>query len=119
VTALRLSDDDGAGSILTVAILGAAITLCMMLAPLYMGLAARQSVAGAADAGALAAADIAVGRVPGVPCEAASRVAAANGASIVSCDVDGLIVTVTARRTLLGIAVTATATAGPGNSPVD
>jgi secretion/DNA translocation related TadE-like protein len=119
VTDLHLSSDEGAGSILTVAILGAVVALSMMLVPLYMGLAARQSVAGAADAAALAAADTAVGIVPGVPCDAASRVAAANGASINSCHVDGLIVTVTAARMLLGVSVTATSTAGPGGSAVD
>ncbi len=114
-----LSSDDGSGSILTVAIIGAVTALSLMLLPLYTGFAARQSVAGAADAAALAAADTVVGIVPGVPCAAASTVAAANGASILSCDVDGLIVTVTAARMLLGVSVTAAATAGPADSTVD
>lgn len=104
---------------LTIAILGAAIALSMMLVPLYAGLATRHSVTAAADAAALAAADTAVGIVPGVPCDAARRVAAANGASILSCDIDGLIVTVTAARIMLGVPVTAAATAGPGDSAVD
>ena len=109
-----LASEDGSGSILTVAIIGAVTALSLMLLPLYMGFAARQSVAGAADAAALAAADTVVGIVPGVPCAAA-----ANGASILSCDVDGLIVTVTAARMLLGVSVTAAATAGPADSTVD
>lgn len=115
----RTVSDNGSGSILTVAILGAITALTVMLLPLYMGLATRQSVAGAADAAALAGADTAVGIVPGMPCEVAERAAAANGASIVSCDVDGLIVTVVAARMMLGVSVTAAATAGPGDSPVD
>ena len=115
----RSAGEAGSGSILTVAILGAVTALSMMLLPLYMGLSARHSVAGAADAAALAAADTAVGIVPGVPCEAARRVAVANGAQILSCDVDGLIVTVTAARIILGVSVTAAATAGPGDSAVD
>jgi secretion/DNA translocation related TadE-like protein len=115
----RVAVDDGSGSILTVALLGAVTALTVMLLPLYVGLATRQSVAGAADAAALAGADAAVGIVAGIPCETAGRVAAANGASIVSCDVDGLIVTVVAARMMLGVSVTAAATAGPGDSPVD
>ncbi|GGK91098.1 hypothetical protein GCM10007382_08980 [Salinibacterium xinjiangense] len=115
----RRAGEAGSGSLLTVAILGAVTALSMMLLPLYTGLSARHSVAGAADAAALAAADTAVGIVPGMPCEAAGRVAEANGASILSCDVDGLIVTVTAVRIILGVSVTAAATAGPGDSAVD
>ena len=114
-----LGSDGGSGSILTVAIIGALLAMALMLLPLYMGLAARQSVAGAADAAALAAADTAVGILPGLPCDAAARVATANGASVRSCDVDGLIVTVTAFRMLLGVPVTAMATAGPPYSTVD
>ncbi|MGV8897552.1 MAG: Rv3654c family TadE-like protein [Rhodoglobus sp.] len=114
-----LRSDAGAGSILSVAIIGAVMALTMMLAPLYIGVVARRSVAGAADAAALAAADTAIGRVPGVPCDAAAVVAGANGASIVSCTVDGLIVSVTAQRTVLGIPVTAAATAGPADATVN
>ncbi|MFZ2964470.1 MAG: Rv3654c family TadE-like protein, partial [Rhodoglobus sp.] len=81
--------------------------------PVYGALATRQSVVAAADASALAAADVAVGIAAGFPCEAASRVAVVNGASVVSCRLDGLVATVTVSRWILGIPVTATATAGP------
>ena len=114
-----MDSDGGSGSILTVAIIGAVLAMALMLLPLYMGFAARQSVAGAADAAALAAADTVVGILPGLPCDAAERVVRANGASVLSCDVDGLIVTVTASRMLLGVPVTAVATAGPSYSTVD
>ena len=82
-------------------------------------LAVRQAVAGAADAAALAAADVASGLVSGYPCATAALVAAANGAAVASCAVDGLVVTVSASRDILGLAVTATATAGPPGSGVD
>ena len=114
-----LASDDGSGSILTVAIIGSVVALTMVVLPLYMGFAVRRSVAGAADASALAAADTAVGLLPGFPCDAASTVAAANGAMITACEVDGLIVTVTASRAVLGIAATAVATAGPAGPGVD
>ena len=42
-----------------------------------------------------------------------TRVAAANGASVTACSVDGLVATVSASRFLLGIPVVSTATAGP------
>ncbi len=70
-------------------------------------------MAAAADAAALAAADVAVGIVAGFPCETAATVASANGATLANCETDGLIVTVVAERELFGLAVTATATAGP------
>ncbi len=111
--------DAGSGSILAVAIVGAVTALTLMVAPLYMGYSARRSISGAADAAALAAADTAVGIVPGIPCDAAAAVATANGASIVSCTLDGMIVTVTAETSVMGISVTATATAGPADSAVN
>jgi secretion/DNA translocation related TadE-like protein len=101
------------GSVLTVGIAAGLIAITGTALPAHAALAARQAVAGAADAAALAAADVAVGRVPGVPCELAADVAAANGATLSSCAADGLVVTVTASRGLLGILVTASATAGP------
>lgn len=108
-----MSGDHGSGSLLAIAVGGSIAALTALALPLYMGLAARQAVAAAADASALAAADTASGRVPGYPCANAERVAAANGASIDACTIDGLIVTVTAARTIVGIPVAATATAGP------
>ncbi|GAA1638904.1 Rv3654c family TadE-like protein [Microbacterium flavum] len=58
-------------------------------------LSARAS--GAADASALAAADTASGAAPGTPCEVAARVAAAGGAALASCAVDGVVATVEVR----------------------
>lgn len=74
---------------------------------------------GAADASALAAADVAVGIVPGFACEQAAAVASANGARLAQCETDGLIVTVVASRPFLGLTITATATAGPPPDEMD
>lgn len=101
------------GSVVTVAIATGLVALTATTLPVMSALVARQTVSGAADAAALAAADVAVGLVGGFPCETASRVAAANGAGVDSCEVDGLVATVTVSRGILGIGVTATATAGP------
>ena len=111
--ALTLHGQRGSGSVLAVALVGAVTALASLSLPLYMGLAARQAVAGAADAAALAAADVAVGIAPGYPCDVAASVASANGAQLGSCQLDGLVVTVSASRSIVGIPVTSWATAGP------
>jgi len=107
------------GSVLTVGLVVGTVTLTSLALPLYMGLVTRQAVSAAADAAALAAADTASGLVGGIPCDSAARVAAANGAGLSECTVDGLVVTVTVQRPIVGIAVSATATAGPPASGVD
>jgi secretion/DNA translocation related TadE-like protein len=109
----------GAGTVAALG-LGLAIVAVFLLAvPLYVALAARHAVTGAADAAALAAADAASGLVPGHPCDLAARVAAANGASVEDCAVDGLVATVTVGRTVLGLAVSERASAGPAGSAPD
>ena len=103
----------GSGSLLTIAIGGAIAVLIALALPLYIGLSARHSIAAAADASALAAANVASGLFAGYPCEQASRVASSNGAELSQCDVDGLVVTVGVSGVILGIPVTVAATAGP------
>lgn len=103
----------GAGTILVVAIIGAVMTITGVALPLSSVLVVRQRVAGAADAAALAAADVVVGRLPGEPCALASSVAEANRATLMACTVDGLVVTVRTSASALGMAVAGTATAGP------
>ncbi len=105
--------DRGSGTIIAVGLAAAIAALTATVLPLYSALAVKQSVAAAADAAALAAADAIVGRAAGFPCEVAARVAAANGASVTACDLDGLVATVSVSRQIVGIAVTARATAGP------
>lgn len=111
--------DRGSGSILGVAVIAAVVALVSLALPLYMVLAARAAVSGAADAAALAAADTAVGLASGVPCEAAAFVASANGAQLDTCSADGLVLTVSVSRTVLGFRVAAIATAGPPGTPSD
>ena len=75
--------------------------------------ALRQRVIAAADAAALAAADTALGAAPGSPCANADRVAAAHGATLVRCELDGLIATVETTASVAGIPVRARSRAGP------
>ena len=108
-----MTRDDGAGSVLAIGVIGALVMLAATAIPLYAVLATRSAVAGAADAAALAAADARVGVVGGFPCDVARDVAAANGAGLVGCVVDGYIATVVVQRSVAGFAISARATAGP------
>ncbi len=109
----RVRGEAGAGSPLAVAVVGAILSMVLLLVPLYSVLGTRSLAMGAADAAALAAADVAIGIVPGIPCEAAASVARVNHAMVTGCQVDGVIVTVRVSVAILGLPVSATATAGP------
>ena len=77
--------DAGAGAVLVVAVLAVAVVLAASAAVLAQVTAARHRADVAADLGALAAADVLVGRAAGDPCERAARVVAANGAQLRRC----------------------------------
>lgn len=109
----------GSASVLGVALIAAVVTVCALMLPLYIGLSVRQRVIAAADAAALAGADVASGRFPGYVCEAASEVAVANGAVMTGCAAEELVVTVSTGRTFLGLTVEASATAGPATERPD
>ncbi|GAB3119694.1 Rv3654c family TadE-like protein [Glaciibacter psychrotolerans] len=109
--------EGGSGSLLAVGVLGATLALTVAVIPLYAVLAVTQQVQGAAAAAALAAADTASGLLPGIPCSVAARVATANGASIDSCAMDGLIASVVVSRGYLGFTLEGRARAGPPPSP--
>ncbi len=102
-----------AGSVLSVGTVGVVAALAVGLCGVAAAAVFGQRLSGAADAAALAAADSASGAVAGIPCEQADRLAGAFGASVVSCEVDGLVATVAVTATFAGIPATATARAGP------
>ena len=108
-----LRGDRGSGSVLGLAILAAVVGITIVVVPLYSAFAGRQAVSGAADAAALAAADTRAGVVSGYPCDLAQTIAELNETRLVSCDVDGLVVTVAVSRKILGIDIVVFATAGP------
>ncbi|MES2092756.1 MAG: Rv3654c family TadE-like protein [Actinomycetota bacterium] len=106
------ANEQGSGSILAVAVVAAVLMLFSLLIPVATVLPAQQRAAGAADAAALAAADVAVGIRAGNPCAVAATVAAANATSLDGCVVDGTTATVRVATSALGFAVSARATAG-------
>ncbi|MBP1241234.1 secretion/DNA translocation related TadE-like protein [Frigoribacterium sp. PvP120] len=105
--------DDGTASVLVVAVLVGVVVLAVAVVGGGRVLAERSRVSGAADATALAAADVAAGLVAGSPCDRAGALATANGVVLSSCRVDELIVTVRVTTSLAGVVVGASATAGP------
>jgi secretion/DNA translocation related TadE-like protein len=106
--------DGGSGTVVAVGVLGAVTALALATVAVSSVLVERAAAAGAADSGALAAADVAAGFATGSPCSAAEEVVVAAGASLTACEVTGTTAVVEAERHggPMGIAVTASARAG-------
>lgn len=105
--------DDGAGGVLAVAIVGATVVATLGVLALSAALATSQRVISAADAAALAAADVVLGVVAGEPCALASEVARAHDAVLTACRIDGAEAHVTTEDVFAGIPISASARAGP------
>ncbi|MBG6213287.1 MAG: hypothetical protein LH475_12650 [Cryobacterium sp.] len=116
VAATGLSES-GAGSILALALLAATVLLTTLVVTILGLLVVGRSVANAADAAALAAADTASGAIAGYPCDAADAVATLNETAATGCTVTALIASVSVRRRVLGIDISASARAGPPTGP--
>ena len=108
-----MREERGSGSVLALALVAMLAVLTLAAVGVGAAFAARQRVVAAADAGALAAADTALGIHPGVPCVEAARVVAAHGATLAACDVEGVVTTVSASARVAGVLVIAQARAGP------
>ncbi len=104
-----------AGTSLAVGTVAVVATLSLGLALVGGAAVASQRADAAADAAALAAADIAAGAVvaPGSACTVAARVATANGAHLVRCELRGFVATVEVRVSYAGLSAAARARAGP------
>lgn len=104
-----------AGSALAAGVLTVAAALSLGLAAVGGAAVTAQRAAGAADAAALAAADAAGGAIVTAeePCALAARVAAASGATLTDCAVDGFVATVQVKAAYAGLAAVSRARAGP------
>lgn len=98
---------------LAVGVLASLVIVVTVAQGVTLGVITRSRASAAADAAALAAADTASGRVSGVPCEQASRVASAHHVRLAGCRLDGPIATVTVTAPVPLGETSATATAGP------
>ena len=112
----RLRGEVGAGSVLALTVIAAILAMGSLVAPLGIVLVTRERLAGAADAAALAAADVIVGLRPGDACSVAREAALANVATLTACVVDGEVVTVRVTARVINFEVIADATAGPAAS---
>ncbi len=86
--ARRGDGDEGAGTVLVLGLVSVLCALVIAASGLGAAVVARHRAASSADLAALAAADRTLGRAPGGPCDAAGRVARANGGLLVGCRVD-------------------------------
>lgn len=104
-----------AGSALAAGVLTVAAALSIGLAAVGGAAVTAQRATGAADAAALAAADAASGAVltPHEPCEVARLVAAASGAELTTCAIEGFVATVQVQAAYAGMAAVSRARAGP------
>ena len=105
--------ESGAGALLAVAVIGALLLLTGVLVPLLGAVVLESRARGAADAGALAAADAVSGRSTGVPCERAADLVARHGAVVTACTLDGADVVVDVAIDAGWLTVAASARAGP------
>lgn len=102
-----------AGSILVVGTIAATAVVATGIGVAAAVSLASVRAAAAADTGALAAADTAAGFAVGEPCARAGELVTRAGASLVSCDLDGMTATVEVSVTVGIHPVHARARAGP------
>ena len=109
--------DRGSGAVLALGVLGAIMTVVLTLIPVAGAFVASQRVANAADAAALAAADVASGAVPGVACQLANEAASLNGAVLDGCELSGAVALVSVSGNWWVFSLRARARAGPPGTP--
>lgn len=104
-----------AGTALSTSVLAVFAGLSVGLAAVGGAAVTAQRAAGAADAASLAASDAASGAIvtDEDPCALAARVAAASGAVLTSCVLDGVVATVQVEAAYAGLAAVSRARAGP------
>jgi secretion/DNA translocation related TadE-like protein len=108
-----MTRERGSGGVLALAVIAVLAILALAAVGVGASLAARQRVIAAADAGALAAADTALGIHAGIPCEEAARVVDASGATLVGCTVEGVVADVTVSASIAGVRIEVRSRAGP------
>ncbi len=105
--------DAGAGSALVIGLIAIVAIAGATLLGAGHALVRGQQVAAAADAAALAAADVQLGWAPGDPCAVAERVAAVHEVRLSACVAEGLSMIVRVETGILGLTVSRSARAGP------
>lgn len=105
--------EEGAGTLLAVALLFVGTVAALAVLSLSAALATHQRVSVAADSAAVVAADALRGLVGGAPCDLAAQVVAAHRATLSECHIEGVVARVTVRSHWGAIVIEASAEAGP------
>jgi CRISPR/Cas system-associated exonuclease Cas4 (RecB family) len=99
--------------VLAVGLVAAVVAAFLLAAAVAVVLDGHRRVVSAADAAALAGADVALGNATGVPCDRAVALAADAGVRLDRCAQRGTLVRVHASTVVLGVALGADAVGGP------
>ena len=115
-------DERGSGTVLVLGIIAVLLAMAVCAGGLIQAQAAAGKARSTADLAALGGATALSSIVaPGDPCEAASRVARANGAEVTTCSVTGedVVVEVSVEARVLGVSrpAVSSARAGPVDDP--
>jgi secretion/DNA translocation related TadE-like protein len=108
-----VSREDGAGTVLAIGLVAALVAALLLAAAAAVLLDAHRRVSAAADAAALAGADIALGNATGLPCVGAERLVRTGGLRLGACEQRGALVRVSVSTVVLGVRIGAEALAGP------
>ena len=108
-----MSDGErGSGSVLALAVLGAALSVLLISVALLVANVAHSRAIAVAQVAAIQAADAHRGLVVGVPCELAHRAASVNGAALTLCESTDRGMVVEVRVSYAGVDFRARAHAG-------
>lgn len=105
--------DRGAGTPLVVGLIAVVCIAGMTMLGAAHALVRGQQLSAAADAAALAAADVQLGWAAGEPCAVAAAVAESHSARLMECRGEGLTVLVQVEAGILGMVVSRSSRAGP------
>ncbi|AZZ49441.1 helicase [Rathayibacter rathayi] len=107
--------DQGSAAVVAVGVVAGTILVTVAVLAGCSGVVGNQRAVAAADASALAAADVASGLLTGDPCRRAAEVAQANGAELRLCTLDGSVASVATAVAVdpLSLTFTARSRAGP------
>ena len=105
--------ENGAGTVLALAVVSLAVTLLIVSQSLAFNLLSHLRLQATSDSIAVAAADSLRGLSLGFPCEVAEQISVANMVNLVECRIVGLEVFITVHSDAVGIVLIAKARAGP------
>lgn len=109
--------EKGSGGMLSVALLATVILLGGLGVGASMALREATRVQSVANLAALAASDVARGRVPGIACDEARRIAELSSLAISSCTIVDGAARISLRASVAGYAIEKRAHAGPAPHP--